>query len=264
MIWRLRSRSRTICVSLAFVSASLYLLLLLASHSIYLRPCDTLRPPKTHTLRDLAYRNVSSVGVKGPDGAPHRDSSSGKLKGHAEARSDGKAASTKAPGGAGGYGAEPPGRTPVESGLSKLEALFDHPLYNLPQPPIPEEDKLLKVRAKAKASERSSQMWSVLKAEEGECWKKFPFLTTAQLSLSKAPPCLSRVSDSPEEEGIPWSSSSGSHPPWLRFHLAISRWQLYPHRDPNMGLLIQQLATHRIVSAGVRSDLYCLLFLPFP
>lgn len=75
-----------------------------------------------------------------------------------------------------------------------------------------------------------------------------------QRSPSKAPPCPSRGSDSLEDgdgDGdVPWSGSS-SHPPWLRFHLGISRRQLYPHPDPNMAPLLQQLATHRIVSAGV-------------
>lgn len=80
----------------------------------------------------------------------------------------------------------------------------------------------------------------------------------------QSPPCHSRVSDSPEKDnGAPWSSSGGSHPPWLRFHLGISRWQLYAHRDPNMEALVQQLATHRIVSAGVQLDLYCVLLLCF-
>lgn len=45
--------------------------------------------------------------------------------------------------------------------MSKLEALFDHPLYNMADPHIPEEDWLLKVKPKVKASEKSSQMWSV-------------------------------------------------------------------------------------------------------
>lgn len=49
----------------------------------------------------------------------------------------------------------------VESGLSKLEALFDHPLYNMPGPPVHEDDWLLRVKSKVKASEKSSQMWSV-------------------------------------------------------------------------------------------------------
>uniref|UniRef100_A0AAQ5X0M1 FAM20 C-terminal domain-containing protein n=1 Tax=Amphiprion ocellaris TaxID=80972 RepID=A0AAQ5X0M1_AMPOC len=54
-------------------------------------------------------------------------------------------------------------------------------------------------------------------------------------------------------EDVQWTSDSNSHPPWLRFHLNISRWQLYLHRDPNMEPLTQQLATHRIVSAVQKS-----------
>lgn len=49
----------------------------------------------------------------------------------------------------------------VESGLSELETLFNHPLYNMPRPPIPEEDWLLKAKSMVEASEKSSQMWSV-------------------------------------------------------------------------------------------------------
>lgn len=75
-------------------------------------------------------------------------------------------------------------------------------------------------------------------------------------SLASVSLCLSRVSASKEGyEDVQWNSSSTSHPPWLRFHLGISRWQLYPRRDPNMAPLTEQLATQRIVSAGVTRDL---------
>lgn len=53
-------------------------------------------------------------------------------------------------------------------------------------------------------------------------------------------------------EPVQWNSSTDTHPPWLRFHLGISRWQLYPHRDTNLPVLVEQLSTHRIVSAGNR------------
>lgn len=83
---------------------------------------------------------------------------------------------------------------------------------------------------------------------------------TINIPGKRSPPCHSRVSDSPEKDNsLPWSSGGGSPPPWLQFHLGISRWQLYDHQDPNMEALVQQLATHRIVSAGVQLDLYCVL-----
>lgn len=145
MIWRLRSRSRTICLSLASITASLYLLLLLASNSISFQSCDTLLPPRAHVLRDLARQNVPPAGVKSTAGAARGGSSdrdaSSKVKGRVDRA-----------------------RASAEPGLSKLEALFDHPLYSSQRPAIHEEDRLLKERPKVGASERSSQMWSVQKA----------------------------------------------------------------------------------------------------
>lgn len=49
----------------------------------------------------------------------------------------------------------------LESGWSKLEMLFDHPLFCVPHAPIPEEDWLMKVKPKIRASKKSSMMWSV-------------------------------------------------------------------------------------------------------
>ncbi|KAE8300505.1 Extracellular serine/threonine protein kinase FAM20C [Larimichthys crocea] len=233
MMWRIRSRSRTICLSLALITVFLYLLLALVSLPIYHQPCDTPKAPGTHILRDLAHTDYTSVGMNGlaepPAETTHRDSSNKDAnkdaKGYVRILSDvllvkeGKNASINMPVNAGRHGTNR--AESAESGLSKLKALFDHPLYNMPSPPIPEEDWLLKVKSKVKASEKSSQMW-VSASQEGY-------------------------------EEVNWNSNSDSHPPWLRFHLGISCWQLYPHLDPNMESLIQQLATHRIVSAVQKS-----------
>ncbi|XP_070684189.1 extracellular serine/threonine protein kinase FAM20C-like [Pempheris klunzingeri] len=234
MMLRMRCRSRTICLSLAFITIFLHLLLAFVSLPIYHQSCDPPLPPRTHILRDLARTSYTSVGVSSPAEPPtdttQRDSSSKgankDAKDHVWALSEmglsvreGKNTSMNTPVSVGRHGTN---RAEVmESGLSKLEALFDHPLYNMPSPPIPEEDWLLKVKPKIKASEKSSQMW-VSGSQEGY-------------------------------ENVQWNSSSNSHPPWLRFHLGISRWQLFPHHDPNMEPLTQQLATHRIVSAVQKS-----------
>ncbi|MGH0172319.1 UNVERIFIED_CONTAM: hypothetical protein FKN15_067241, partial [Acipenser sinensis] len=58
------------------------------------------------------------------------------------------------------------------------------------------------------------------------------------------------VSD--EDGGFPpsqWNSSVESYPPWLRFHLGINRYELYPRHEPALELLLEQLATHKIMSA---------------
>ncbi|CAJ1054105.1 extracellular serine/threonine protein kinase FAM20C [Xyrichtys novacula] len=234
MKWRMRFHSRTICLSLASLTIFLHLLLAFISLPIYQQPCDPPLPPRTHILRDLARTNYTSTGNRGPAEPPtdtaHRDSSSKdaneEAKGHVQTLSnlglagkEGEKDSINMPADVGRHGS---GREdPVEAGLLKLEALFDHPLYNIPSPPIPEEDWLLRVKPKVKASEKSSQMW---------------------------------VSASQEVyEDVQWNSSSNSHPPWLRFHLGITRWELYPHRDPNMEPLAEQLATHRVVSAVQKS-----------
>uniref|UniRef100_A0AAY4A9I8 FAM20 C-terminal domain-containing protein n=2 Tax=Denticeps clupeoides TaxID=299321 RepID=A0AAY4A9I8_9TELE len=100
---------------------------------------------------------------------------------------------------------------------TKLEDLFRHPLYNQQSLPFYEDDRLLQVKPKVKDDLESSQQW---------------------------------MSDSEEGyDAAHWNSSSQSHPPWLRFHLGISRWQLYDHKDPNLRQLEEQLAFSRIVSA---------------
>ncbi|KAF0037058.1 hypothetical protein F2P81_009932 [Scophthalmus maximus] len=213
-MWRMRRRTRTICLSLASITVFLHLLLALASLSVNRAPCDPPPPPETLSPRDEARtrRRHTPAGIIGPVGPPAeaaRGDSSG-----VDANAEAKGRARTAP-------ASISGAEPLESALSKLEALFDHPLYNMPSPPVPEEDWLLKVRPKIKAAELSSQIW-VSASQEGY-------------------------------EDVQWNSSSSSHPPWLRFHLGISRWQLYPHRDPNMEALTQQLATSRIVSAVQKS-----------
>ncbi|KAA8595315.1 hypothetical protein FQN60_012450, partial [Etheostoma spectabile] len=234
MMLRMRCRSKTICLSLAFITIFLHLLLVLFSLPIYHQSCDPPLPPRTHILRDLAHTNYTSVGISGsaepPTDTTQRASSNKDAKKDAKGRvqtlSDvglsvkkGKDASMGMPVDVGRYGTNQ--AESVESGMTKLEALFDHRFYKTPTQPIDEEDWLLKVQPKAKASEKSSQEW---------------------VSVSHA-----------DYKDGQWNSSSNSHPPWLRFHLGISRWQLYPHSDPNTEPLTQQLAKHRIVSAVQKS-----------
>lgn len=174
MKWRLCYRSRTICLLLAFLTLFLHLLLAFASLHMYHQPCDPPLPPRTHILRDLAHTYHTSAGSSGPaeppTGASHRDSSrkdaNKDTKGHETplsnrglAEKEGGKDSRNMSVSVGHHGSA--SKDPEESGLSKLQALFDHPLYNMPGPQIPEEDRLLQVKMKVRASEKSSQMWSV-------------------------------------------------------------------------------------------------------
>lgn len=157
MMWRMRRRSRTICLSLAFITIFFHLLLALVSFSIYHQPCDIPLLPRAHVLRDLAHANYTSVVIRDPAEPPtdtvQRDSSSEDAK--KTAQSNARLRSEK------GLLEREDKNASIESDLLKLEALFGHPLYNMPRPPIPEEDWLLRVKPKVKASETSSQMWSV-------------------------------------------------------------------------------------------------------
>uniref|UniRef100_A0A672Y319 FAM20 C-terminal domain-containing protein n=1 Tax=Sphaeramia orbicularis TaxID=375764 RepID=A0A672Y319_9TELE len=86
---------------------------------------------------------------------------------------------------------------------SKLEALFKHPLYNLPHPELQEDDWLL------------------------------------------------RVKTDDEEKGydkVTWTRDMDTHPPWLRFHLGITRWELYDRKDPTLVQVMDYMATQRILS----------------
>lgn len=191
MRWCTRRRSRTICLSLAFATVFFHLLLALVVLSIYNQPCDTHSSPKIHSLRMLANANYMSTWasslVKPPLDTNQMDSSKSdaKLNPKMLAKTANKAGFEDLSGRErpasfiiddkdslmkksenalltiaaklGRY--HPSLAEPTGSGLSKLEALFRHPMYNMPSLTIPEEDWLLKVKPKVKASERSSQMW---------------------------------------------------------------------------------------------------------
>ncbi|KAM3864455.1 extracellular serine/threonine protein kinase FAM20C-like [Diretmus argenteus] len=111
-------------------------------------------------------------------------------------------------------------------GHSKLEALFNHPLYNLPQSELQEDDWLLRVRSNEGAG-----------SEEEE----------REDSSAKDPEWQS-VSQEDGYDKANWTSNVKTHPLWLRFHLGISRWGLYNRKDPNLAQLTHYLATQRFLS----------------
>ncbi|XP_054896857.1 extracellular serine/threonine protein kinase FAM20C-like [Poeciliopsis prolifica] len=229
MTWYMWRRSRTICLSLAFVTVFLHLLLALVTLSVPHLPCDAPLPPEMH-FRVLA-RNANTSARDGGHVEPPTDARLGDSS-NQDGRREAKVNVHRLP-----YkrliwkgdrqetenNTESNGNQTErwESDMLKLKALFDHPLYNTPRAAVAEDDWLLKMKPKIKPSQRSSQMWE---------------------------------SDTQDlYDNVQWNSSVSSQPPWLRFHLGITRWELYPHRDPNMEPLTRQLATHHIVSAVQKS-----------
>ncbi|XP_052447099.1 extracellular serine/threonine protein kinase FAM20C [Carassius gibelio] len=183
-----RRRSRTLRFWLLIVFLCLHLLVVSLVLSIYHTSCEHHSYPDIQTSISFSVQNTSaSTSTMAAAGSDTQ-----------EVEMDGTAGD-----------------------LAKLEALYSHPLYNLPTPPLADGDWLLRVRTKKKEEERSAQQW--LSANEDGY------------------------------DPILWNASAETHPPWLRFHLGISRWQMYQHKDPNLSVLTQQMASHRIVSAVQKS-----------
>ncbi|XP_027306585.2 extracellular serine/threonine protein kinase FAM20C-like [Anas platyrhynchos] len=106
---------------------------------------------------------------------------------------------------------------------SKLAALFEHPLYNIPLPEVTDKDKLFVVNPMEKFSLQSSG---------SDEW----------------------VSSSKAEAILPTGKTAyDTYPAWLKFHVGINRYELYPRRDPLMPTLLRDLATMRIVSSVQKS-----------
>ncbi|XP_063759856.1 extracellular serine/threonine protein kinase FAM20C-like [Eleginops maclovinus] len=116
-------------------------------------------------------------------------------------------------------------------GRSKLEVLFKHPLYNLPPQVLQDDDWLLRLKATTEqTSEKDSE-------EEGK---------------DDSIDADSDWQSASEEEGyekVAWTKEVETHPPWLRFHLGISRWELYDRKDPNLAQLTHYLARQRVLGA---------------
>ncbi|KAG9334924.1 hypothetical protein JZ751_006321 [Albula glossodonta] len=109
-------------------------------------------------------------------------------------------------------------------GLSRLSALFEHPLYKRARPSLTDEDTLFSlnsdIRLYPKATE--NQEWPREGAEEDE------YLPTGEF---------------PAE----------SYPNWLRFHMGINRYELYGRQNPVIDELLGDLRTQRITSVAMKS-----------
>ncbi|KAM8844911.1 extracellular serine/threonine protein kinase FAM20C-like isoform 2-T6 [Spinachia spinachia] len=115
---------------------------------------------------------------------------------------------------------------------SKLEELFKHPLYNLPRPQLQDDDWLLRVKTNEHVRDGESE------EEEGE--GEDAILNESQWRSASVEEGYDKAS---------WTSKADTHPPWLRFHLGISRWELYDRKDPILAQLTHYLATRRVLGA---------------
>ncbi|XP_069509060.1 extracellular serine/threonine protein kinase FAM20C-like [Ambystoma mexicanum] len=100
---------------------------------------------------------------------------------------------------------------------SKLAALFQHSLYQTPLPPLANGDHLFNVNSKERFN---------LKTSGSEEW----------------------VSDGVQFVLPTGDAASDTYPTWLKFHIGINRYELYPRQDPLTPLLLDELATQKIIA----------------
>uniref|UniRef100_A0A665W127 Extracellular serine/threonine protein kinase FAM20C-like n=1 Tax=Echeneis naucrates TaxID=173247 RepID=A0A665W127_ECHNA len=110
-------------------------------------------------------------------------------------------------------------RTVSARGVSRLSALFEHPLYKLDLPPLTDDDTLFNVNTDIRLSD--------LHNEQG---------------------------NEEEEEFSPTGEvTAESYPNWLRFHIGINRYELYARHSPALDALLKDLVTQRITSVAMKS-----------
>ncbi|XP_040215421.1 extracellular serine/threonine protein kinase FAM20C-like isoform X1 [Rana temporaria] len=101
---------------------------------------------------------------------------------------------------------------------SKLASLFQNPLYNTLMPIIKEEDKLFRVNTEEKFT---------LKSSGSDEW----------------------VSAGMEFVLPTGETASETYPTWLKFHMGINRYELYPRQDPLIPILLKEMSTRRILNS---------------
>ncbi|KAJ6659709.1 hypothetical protein lerEdw1_018423 [Lerista edwardsae] len=103
---------------------------------------------------------------------------------------------------------------------ARLAALFAHPLYQLPTPPLRDQDVLFNVNSDIRFNPKA--------AENPEWQNENEFLPTGETSID-------------------------AYPNWLKFHIGINRYELYSRHNPTIGALLQDLATQKITSVAMKS-----------
>ncbi|XP_072277343.1 extracellular serine/threonine protein kinase FAM20C-like [Pyxicephalus adspersus] len=101
---------------------------------------------------------------------------------------------------------------------SKLASLFEHPLYNTLLPVITDEDRLFRVNTEERFT---------LKDSESDEW--------VSAGMKFVLPTGETASD--------------TYPTWLKLHMGINRYELYPRRDPLIPVLLNEMSTHHILNS---------------
>uniref|UniRef100_A0A672Y9U3 FAM20 C-terminal domain-containing protein n=1 Tax=Sphaeramia orbicularis TaxID=375764 RepID=A0A672Y9U3_9TELE len=214
MVRRVMGRStRSIYLSLACLSLALHILLAFFCLSVLQTACV---PPTSSSSSSLHKLNASTLRHK------WKDSRFGEEK-------EGEKKPSR-----GGNGIQ------KVRDQSKLEALFKHPLYNLPHPELQEDDWLLRVKTDDEVKETKSEEKEEEEEEEEEEKEEEDGFTSDSEWKS--------INEEKGYDKVTWTRDMDTHPPWLRFHLGITRWELYDRKDPTLVQVMDYMATQRILS----------------
>uniref|UniRef100_A0A8C6TKC7 FAM20C golgi associated secretory pathway kinase a n=1 Tax=Neogobius melanostomus TaxID=47308 RepID=A0A8C6TKC7_9GOBI len=117
------------------------------------------------------------------------------------------------------------GRMVTVRGGSRLAVLFEHPLFKTELPVLTDDDTLFNVNADIKFYPR----------------------TTGNQGCGTVP---TQINDefSPTVEG-----TAESYPNWLRFHIGINRYELYPRHSAVLEALLKDLVSQKITSVAMKS-----------
>uniref|UniRef100_A0A6Q2Y969 FAM20 C-terminal domain-containing protein n=1 Tax=Esox lucius TaxID=8010 RepID=A0A6Q2Y969_ESOLU len=117
------------------------------------------------------------------------------------------------------------GKTVSVPVVSRLAALFEHPLYKTDLPTITDDDTLFNV---------NTDIRFYPKAAGNQEWHN-----EANAEDDEYPPTGDVTAD--------------SYPNWLRFHIGINRYELYSRHNSVLDALLKDLVTQRITSVAMKS-----------
>lgn len=106
-----------------------------------------------------------------------------------------------------------------------MARLFQHPLYQVPIPPLTEDDVLFNVNSDIRFNPKAA-------AAENPDWPH----------------------EGPEDDFLPTGEAAAdSYPNWLKFHIGINRYELYSRHNPAVEALLRDLGAQKITSVAMKS-----------
>ncbi|XP_034563063.1 pseudokinase FAM20A [Notolabrus celidotus] len=117
-----------------------------------------------------------------------------------------------------------------DDGISKLERLFSHPLYNIQTPLLGPEERLLQAEHLMEYYRRKVSRWE------------------RHMKIYSGAAALSNITVIEHEVTFDPDAS------WVKFHLGINRYALYSRDDPAIPKLLKESQSMTVVSADYTQD----------